>query len=90
MTTATDLPRFDSYGNYSSDNYGNRTLRFHVDGTDYYYSYRTLVAVKRPGEPIIVHENIWGPTTGKHLNWIDGGAKQNRLSADDFAAAVAR
>lgn len=93
MTTQTiDLPAFDSYGNYGSDNYGTNTLRFSVDGTDYYYSYRTLVAVKRPGEPIIVHRNDWGPTTGKHLNWIDGGtpeAKRRRLNCEAFASAVA-
>ena len=36
------------------------------------------------------YENNWSSTTGKHLNWIDGGtpeAKKNRLSSADFTSA---
>jgi len=32
----------------------------------------------------VVRKNDWGATTGKHLNWIDGGAKADRLGADAF------
>ena len=35
---------------------------------------------------LVVRENNWGPTTGKHLNAIDGGDKKARLSADAFEA----
>lgn len=39
-----------------------------------------------------VRENDWGPTTGKHLNKIDGGnlAKHSRLPSAEFEAALAR
>ena len=32
----------------------------------------------------VVHQNDWSNTTGKHLNWIDGGDKSSRVSADEF------
>ena len=92
MLASRTIPAFDSYGNYSSDNYGAHTLRFtDPSGRDWYFSYRTLVAVYVPGEGLTVHRNDWGPTTGKHLNWIDGGlpeAKRARLSPDDFRAYI--
>ena len=28
----------------------------------------------------LVAENTWGPTTGKHLNWLDNGHKEDRVS----------
>jgi hypothetical protein len=31
-----------------------------------------------------VHENVWGTTTGKHLNAIDGGDKKSRLKSAEF------
>ena len=83
----TNLPQFESYGNYSysSNNYGTHSLRFFdVAGNCYWFSYSTLVAFSQPGRPRIVHENDWGPTTGKHLNWIDGGDKKSRLAHATF------
>ena len=32
----------------------------------------------------MVRVNDWGPTTGKHLNWIDGGDHKNRLPGSEF------
>ena len=73
-----------NYGQYSSDNYGVHTMGFtDAYGNDYYFSYRTLVAFRTKGN-LYVRENVWGTTTGKHLNWIDGGDKKNRLSKEDF------
>lgn len=87
------LPTFESYGEYSSDNYGAHTLVFTDErGCDFYYSYRTLVAVRVPFAGMVVHENDWGPTTGKHLNWIDGGdkeAKASRVDSETFEQRVA-
>ena len=37
-----------------------------------YFSYETLVGIKLLGEFTIVHTNIWGSVTGKHLNSIPG------------------
>lgn len=52
-----------------------------------YFSYKTLVAIKMPNYKLAVIKNYWGPTTGKHLNAIDGGtveAKKERLNDDEF------
>ena len=87
--TTTQLPEFESYGNYSSENYGAHTLVFtDAEGRDFYYSYRTLVAVRVPGRGLVVRENDWGPTTGKHLNWIDYGNKEARVSKEEFEATL--
>jgi len=65
-----NLPEIFNYGRYSSDNYGRHTLRLHANGNFYWFSYDTLVAFQINGE-FHICKNYWGPTTGKHLNWID-------------------
>lgn len=91
MIETITIPSFESYGNYSSENYGAHTLVFTDQrGRDFYFSYKTLVAFRAEGR-LVVRSNSWGPTTGKHLNWIDGGdreAKAARLSKDDFERAL--
>lgn len=80
-----DLPTFETYGNYSSDNYGAHALRFFdAQGNVFWFSYKTLVAFKTPAGPRVVRKNEWGPTTGKHLNAIDDGNKKSRVDADEF------
>lgn len=78
---------FKNYGRYSSDNYGVNTLMFtDPQGNEFYFSYETLVAFKHNGN-LYVHQNDWSRTTGKHLNWIDGGsdkAKSRRLNDEEF------
>lgn len=82
------LPSFSNYGNYSSDNYGAHSLVFtDADGNSFWFSYKTLVAFTRPKGGRVVIQNYWGPTTGKHLNWIDGGDRKSRLTRDAFDAA---
>ena len=85
------FPSWETYGNYSSDNYGAHTLKFYTDGATYWFSYKTLVAFEPSlGGARVVRHNDWGPTTGKHLNWIDGGDKASRISGDAFLDYVAR
>ena len=77
-----------NYGNYSSDNYGSHTQAFRDNyGNNYYFSYNTLVAVETNEGEEIIHENIWGTTTGKHLNWINPD-HSTRLSREDFNATI--
>lgn len=80
------LPTISSYGEYSSDNYGAHTLRVEMPGVTVWFSYKTAVAFKTYGEDgrFVVRENEWGPTTGKHLNWVDGGKRENRVSGAEF------
>lgn len=48
-----------------------------------YYSYTTPVALMIDGI-LKVSVNQWSVTTARHLTWIDGGNKKDRLKAEDF------
>ncbi len=56
------------------------------------FSYRTPIGFNRwDGNGWITRENVWGPTTGKHINHLDGGgtdAKQSRVDSDTFDALL--
>ena len=71
-------------------NYGNRdssstnSLAFQLGAVTVYFSYETPVAFKASGHGLVVRENDWGNTTGKHLNWIDGGNHKLRLPGSEF------
>ena len=61
-----------NYGNYSSNNYNGHTQGFTDNyGNDYYFSYDTLVAFRSLNTGLVIMENYWSTTTGKHLNWIN-------------------
>ena len=77
------LPNFRTYGSYSSSNCGANALVFSIGEIDVYFSYQTPVAFRGPNG-LRVRENEWGPTTGKHLNWIDGGDKKHRIPGEQF------
>lgn len=80
------LPSIESYGNYSSDNYGAHSLRFDIGIMTVWFSYTTPVAFQSSGK-LVVRQNDWGPTTGKHLNWIDSGdsqSKKERVAGSEF------
>lgn len=64
------------------------TIAVQVGAIEYYFSYRTLVAFHAFSTGLVVRKNDWGATTGKHLNWIDGGAKCDRLDATAFQAKL--
>lgn len=80
-------PNFRSYVNYTNSNYGVHALVFtDNEGNRFYFSYETLVAfysVKT--HELYCIENLWGTTTGKHLNAIEPD-KKKRLSSDEFEA----
>ena len=77
------LPEISSYGDYSSDNYGVNSLMVDLDTIRLYYSYKTIVAFYTVQTGLIVCENHWSVTTGKHLNWINPD-KSKRVKYDDF------
>jgi len=82
------LPTITNYGRYPSDNYGAHTRTVSLAQIDLYYSYNTIVAYCDKKDGLTVSVNIWGATTGKHLNWIDGGNKKARLPNDAFNVAL--
>ena len=66
---------FESYGQYASSNYEVNALVFtDPNGNRFYFSYKTLVAF-RTNRELVIQKNQWGPTTGKHLNWINENKK---------------
>lgn len=78
------LPQWETYGNYSSDNYGAHALRFVVGDLSVWFSYKTPVAFSHPTTGRVVRQNDWSTTSGKHLNAIDGGNKKGRVSGKEF------
>jgi len=52
-----------------------------------WFSYRTPVAFSVDDRPPVVRRNAWGPTTGRHLNAIDGGDGR-RIDGDAFETAL--
>lgn len=66
-------------------NSANNTL-VTINNTDYYFSYKTLVAVRHNGVQAII-KNYWSNTTGKHLNAIDRD-KSKRLDSAAFEIVV--
>lgn len=65
-----NMPKFNCYMDHASKNYGLNALCFEVDGREFYFSYQTLVAFRGRDGALIMRANVWGPTTGKHLNAI--------------------
>ena len=51
---------------------------------DLYFSYNTIVAFRGGGFSLRVSQNHWSNTTGRHLNEIDGGEKEDRVDHDTF------
>lgn len=87
---STQLPTFDTYCDNTTP--GNALVFDLGSGLRVWYSYKTPVAFCVPGPgAVVVRENVWGPTTGKHLNAIDGGgpAKKARVGGADFEARLA-
>lgn len=58
-----------------------------IGDLDLMFSYETVVAFRTPEDGLVVSENVWSTTTGKHLAAIDGGKTggrwdQRRLHAE--------
>lgn len=77
-----------NYGEWSTNNYGAQTIAIQLGTRTVYYSYDTIVAfngTNSKGEKFdCVVQNIWGRSTGKHLNRIDGGHPETRLDQKTF------
>ena len=78
-----NLPTISTYGNYESDNYGAHALRVDFEMFTLYYSYKTIVAYYDHVDGLVCSKNVWGVTTGKHLNWIEPD-KKKRVENDAF------
>lgn len=87
MTTHAELALLSSYSPPDSSNYGAHTLRIDLGPLTVWFSYKTPVAFRTPGTPMIVRQNDWGATTGKHLKWINCETSQTdtiQVSGEQF------
>ena len=73
-----------SYMSSSNPNYGVNSVAVEFGPMVIYFSYDTVVAFSLPGEGLVVSENLWGPTTGKHINSISGVFASKRIDRDEF------
>ncbi|GAF80298.1 unnamed protein product, partial [marine sediment metagenome] len=58
--------------------------RVNIGSYTIWFSYKTPIAFQTPEGGKVVRENEWGPTTGKHLNYIDRGEKGSRVDGTTF------
>lgn len=49
-----------------------------------WFSYQTLIAFQLAGQSLVIRENEWSTTTGRHLNAINADTKI-RISSPEFA-----
>jgi hypothetical protein len=68
---------------------GNSSTTVRTDNATLYYSYQTVIAFYTDATGLVVSENCWNVTTGKHLNAIDGGNKKARLPRAEFEKRLA-
>lgn len=77
-----ELPQIRNYVDYSSSNYGS-SREVSIGSLTLYFSYETVVAVRTPFSGLIIRENDWSTTTGRHLNAINPDHNM-RVSGRDF------
>jgi hypothetical protein len=63
---------------------GPSSLLIQIEDVDIWFSYQTVVAVQTPAG-LLVSENCWSTTTGKHLKAIDPD-RSKRLPRAEFEA----
>lgn len=76
-----------TYVDYSH-NYGANAVAIRFGDLQLYFSYGKIVAFKVDGQHPVVVKNVFSMTTGKHLNYIDGGDYKSRLSVEEFEEAL--
>lgn len=82
------LPKIGSYGKYSGGNYGAHALYMELPGFGtLFYSYSTIIAFYTEETGLLMRENEWGPTTGRHMNMISR-ANRIRLTGAEFEARL--
>lgn len=70
----------ENHGPYCGKQWNN--CKIEVNNAYIYFSYKTVIAIMTNGK-LYITENVWGRTTGKHLNSINDD-KSIRLDADKF------
>ena len=71
-----------NYGNYSSDNYRSSRV-VSIGSLDLYFSYDSVVAFRDSNTGLVIRENDWSKTTGRHLNAINPD-HSIRIKSEEF------
>ncbi len=62
---------------------GPSSLYLAIGSLEVWFSYQTPVAFRTAHTGLVIRENDWAQTTGKHLNAIDPDHKR-RISGEEF------
>jgi hypothetical protein len=65
---------------------GRKSANAHVvkaGKLEIYFSYETPIAFRDADGTLVVSENVWGSTTGRHINLVDS-AHGARVPAEEF------
>lgn len=66
---------------------------FHVftlsNDVEIYFSYETPIAFLT-SEGVLVSENVWSRTTGKHINWIKNNRNITQVPNEEFSEQLDR
>ncbi len=73
----------ETYGDYKTNNYGVHSQKITIGKLRLYFSYDTVIAFEDGYLDIVVSENKWKQTTGRHLNWIEPD-KSKRINREKF------
>ena len=81
------MKKMISFRNENENSAGNFNS-VEIKWVRFYFSYQTCVCIKLReqfnGEYWFAIQNQRWATTGKHLNWFDGGDKKSRLTPEKF------
>jgi hypothetical protein len=78
----------ETYAKYKSTKGELETQLVKVGKVWLYFSFAELVAIRR-GEDLVVCENVWSSTTGKHLNMLAPADKRlNKALFDELVGKV--
>lgn len=71
--------------NYGNDKTG-KCQAVQVGKLTLYFSYDTIVGFHDYENGLVISENVWSRSTGKHLNWIN--SKQEKTDYKEFRAKL--
>lgn len=80
-----DIKLWSYCGDSSSSQSNAKCVK--IGDVELYFSYETIVGLRYRGRTLVT-QNTWGPTTGKHLNAIDGGNKADRVTMTELLGEI--
>ena len=86
MTNPVSLGK---YGGYKGHNYGSNAMQLLLPWITVWFSYSTPIAFdSKRFKHMVIRENDWNQTTGKHLRWAQGNVAVIEMCSKDFEAAL--